>query len=200
MSERLTRVTRRARWPAAGALVAVAIGVAVLVSADGRPASRSGRAFSWLRATPAPAGWATARTPSGAALAYPPGWRRIHADAGELSAAPAVEQGSFVGYLNATPQQGAETLANWRRFRVAHNADEGARRVVLEAAASALRFRSGRASCVIDAYSTSRARFREIACFVAGTHATTVIVGAAPVSGWSRQAPVLEQAIAAFAT
>ena len=187
-------LARRAGWSAAGALV-VLLGLVVLM-ATSSPSS----AFSRLRPEPAPLGWKVAKTPSGATFAYPPGWRQIETDPGTASAAPAGPNGSLVGYLNATPQSGGESLANWSRFRVAHVAGEGAHDVRLAAAATGLRFRTGHGSCVIDSYSTDRMRFREIACIVAGARGTTVVVAAAPVGGWADQAPVLWRAVASFAT
>ena len=131
-------------------------------------------------------------------LAYPGGWHSVAGDAGTATAAPTGPRGSFAGYLNATPQDGKETLANWSGFRVAHVADEGARHVRLNAAATGLHFRGGRGSCVTDSYSTEKARFREIACIVAGPQRTTVVVAAAPVSGWTRRALLLERALDGF--
>jgi hypothetical protein len=157
-------------------------------------------AFAWLKAGAAPAGWKVAQTRSGATLAYPSGWRPIRTDPGTASAAPRGRSGYFAGYLNATPQGGDETVANWRRFRVAHVAAEGAHGVRLAAAVTGVRFRAGRASCVIDSYSTTRMRFREIACIVAGPRATAVVVGAAPARRWSREAPLLRRAISSFRT
>ena len=194
------RRTRRAIRPAAAAvMIGVLVVVAVVVaSGSGSPRTAAPRgAFSWLRPAAAPAGWQHATTPSGASVAFPPGWHTIRTDAGTISAAPRGSAGVFGGYLNATPQSGPETLANWRSFRVAHVAGEGARRVRLEASASGLRFATGQGSCVIDSYSTSAARFREIACIVAGSH-TTVIVAAAPVARWAQVAPQLERAVASF--
>ena len=104
----------------------------------------------------------------------------------------------IVGFLNATPQQGGETLANWHRFRVAHLGDEGDRAIHLETAATGLSFRGGHGSCVIDTYSTSATRFREIACIVAGAHGTTVVIAAAPTAIWHTQAPLLEKELASF--
>jgi hypothetical protein len=155
-------------------------------------------AFTWLRPQVAPQGWNVATMRSGAALAYPQAWREIETDPGTVSAAPPGPRGSFVGYLNATPLSGSETLANWRRFRVAHVAAEGAHDVRLATAATGLPFRDGRASCVVDSYSTPRMRFREIACIVAGPRATTVVVGAAPARSWPHDAPLLQHAIASF--
>jgi hypothetical protein len=193
-SSQRRRFARRTGWSAAVALVVV-LGAAFLVTMSS-PSSP----FDPLRPAPVPLGWKVASTPSGATFAYPPGWRRIETDPGTASAAPAGPHGSFIGYLNATPRSGAETLANWSRFRVAHVAEEGAHDVRLAAAATGLRFRGGRGSCVIDTYSTDRMRFREIACIVAGVRGTTVVVAAAPVAGWGDQAPVLERAVASFAT
>ena len=51
---------------------------------------------------------------------------------------------------------------------------------------------------MIDSYRTSLTRYREVACLVAGTHARTVVVGAAPSSMWAAQAQTIERAIASF--
>jgi hypothetical protein len=62
-------------------------------------------------------------------------------------------------------------------------------------------FRGGHGSCVIDDYrSSSGHQYREVACIVAGTKATTVIVGAAPPQDWHSQSPAIERAISAFKT
>jgi hypothetical protein len=53
---------------------------------------------------------------------------------------------------------------------------------------------------VIDSYPTSRTRYREIACLVAGTHTGSVIVGAAPAKTWTQQAQTIERAIASLRT
>jgi hypothetical protein len=197
------RLGRRAIAPAAAALVALLALVALWHASTTTTASSSSspKAFQWLRASAQPHGWHDVATPSGATIAYPPGWHRIETDPGTASVAPAGPRGSFAGYLNATPQSGTETLANWSRFRVDHVADEGAHDVRLTTAATGLRFRSGRGSCVIDSYSTTRTRFREIACIVTGSRGTTsVVVAAAPVAGWAQQAPLLERAVASFTT
>jgi hypothetical protein len=155
-----------------------------------------------LHASATPAGWNVGRIPSGdAAFVYPAGWRPIRTDPGTFSAALLGPRGRIRGYLNATPQSGEETLANWGRFRPAHNAEEGDRRVVREASAAGLRFRFGTGSCVIDHYTTSAStRYREIACIVRGAHATTVVVGAAPPADWSTLGPQLKRSSASFAT
>jgi hypothetical protein len=154
-----------------------------------------------LHASAPPHSWKIARLPAGkAALAYPPGWRAIQSDAGTVSAALMGPGGRIRGYLNATPQSGAETLANWAQFRPAHNRDEGDRAVTPLASAVGLRFRDGSGSCVVDKYRTVSAQYREIACIVKGSRATSVVVGAAEPSAWHSLAPDLERAIASYST
>jgi len=158
-------------------------------------------AFRWLHPQPPPTGWKLARLPSGAAtVAYPKNWRPIRTDPGTASVALLGHAGGIRGYLNVTPRQGKETLANWPSFRIEHLGDEGSTDVRLIARAHGLRFRSGRGSCVIDSYRTSRARYREIACLVAGARTSSVIVGAAPSKNWAQQAETIERAIASFRT
>jgi hypothetical protein len=191
-----TLAARRAVW----SLLALAVVLGLALS-HGRavPGDPGAAAFAWLRPQPQPRGWSVALAGSGARLAFPPGWREIHTDPGTASAAPAGGRGVFVGYLNATPRSGQETLANWSRFRVAHLAADGARRVHLEAASTRLHFRLAQGSCVIDSYSTSKTRFREIACIVSGARAATVVVAAAPIADWNQKAAVLQRAVASFA-
>ena len=62
-------------------------------------------------------------------------------------------------------------------------------------------FRGGHGSCVIDDYrSSSGHQYREVACIVAGTKATTVIVGAATPRYWQQEHSALERSISAFQT
>jgi hypothetical protein len=193
------------RLLAAAALVAL-LALAGCGGGAARPArghaSGAPAPFAWLRPAAVPADWRIGRLPSGTAvLGYPPGWRSIRTDPGTFSAALLGAHDRIRGYLNATPRSGAETLANWKSFRTAHNADEGDRNVVGEASASGLRFRSGTGSCVIDRYATTtHARYREIACIVRGAHGTTVVVAAARPADWARFAPQLERAVASFST
>jgi hypothetical protein len=157
--------------------------------------------FAWLRPAAAPADWRIAQLPSRKAqLAYPPRWRAIRTDPGTFSAALLGPHDRIRGYLNATPQSGDETLVNWAGFRPAHNHEEGDRDVVRDASAVGLRFRSGTGSCVIDHYATTAARYKEIACIVRGTRATTVVVAAARPADWTRLAPQLQRAVASFST
>jgi hypothetical protein len=178
-----------------------ALATAVAVAGCGGAAPHRPDAFAWLRTAQSPPAWHVARLPSGAAaLAYPPGWRTIRTDPGTVSVALLGRDGRIRGYLNATPQSGAETLANWTRFRPDHNRDEGDRAVVTDAAAARLRFRTGTGSCVVDHYATASARYREIACLVRGTRATTVIVAAALPRDWAALAPALRRSVASFRT
>ena len=172
-------------------------------AADGS-ASVNGQApaFRWLHPRPPPRGWKLARLPSGAAtFAYPRAWRPIRTDPGTASVALIGHGRRIRGYLNATPRQGTETLANWPSFRIQHlREEERSKDVRLIAGAHGLRFRSGRGSCVIDSYRTSRTRYREIACLVAGTRTSSVVVAAAPSKTWARQAETIERAIASLRT
>jgi hypothetical protein len=171
-------------------------------AADGS-ASLNGQAsaFRWLHPRPPPRGWNLARLPSGAAtFAYPKTWRPIRTDPGTASVALIGHARSIRGYLNVTPRQGRETLANWPSFRIQHLREDETTDVRLIASAHGLRFRSGRGSCVIDSYRTSRTRYREIACLVAGSRTSSVLVGAAPSKTWAQQAETIERAIASLRT
>jgi hypothetical protein len=173
----------------------------LIVALPGCGASGRGRAsgpFGWLRPASAPTGWNVARTQGGAALAYPPGWTPIKTDPGTASVALLGGGGRIDGYLNATPRQGNETLADWRRFRPEHNQDEGDRVVRLVAATTTARFRSGRGACVIDTYTTTKASYREIACLVSGRGSSAVVVAAAPTAMWNQQAGTLQRAVSSF--
>jgi hypothetical protein len=189
-------------------LLVVAATIAAILGVWGSAAlgsaSVNGRAstFRWLHPRPPPRGWKLARLPSGAAtFAYPRTWRPIRTDPGTASVALLGHGRGIRGYLNLTPRQGAETLANWPSFRIQHLREEqSSKDVRLIAAAHGLRFRSARGSCVIDSYRTSRTRYREIACLVAGNRTTSVLVGAAPSKTWAQQAGTIERAIASIRT
>jgi hypothetical protein len=187
------------RWLAPAAALLAAL---VVAGCGGAAAPRQPGTFGFLSSSATPAGWHVASLPTGSAgLAYPRGWHAIETDPGTFSAALVGPHHKIRGYLNVTPLSGPETLANWARFRPAHNRDEGDRHVVREAAGSGLRFRTGQGSCVIDRYATTAStRYREIACIVRGERATTVVVGAAAPSDWTRLAPELERSIASLTT
>ena len=184
-------------------LSAVGVGVVALiialVGAGGASPRRASDPFVWLRPASPPAGWHVARTPDGAALAYPPGWTAIRTDPGTVSVALRGTGGRIVDYLNVTPKQGNETLANWSRFRPQKNRAEGSRSVRLLAATGGAHFRSARGSCVIDAYTTSLTTYQEIACLVSGPGSSNVVVAAAPARLWQEHSAVLERAVSSFA-
>jgi hypothetical protein len=182
-------------------LTVLAVGAALLVALAGCGGSGRGRAsgpFAWLRPASPPTGWNVARTRGGAVLAYPPGWTPLKTDPGTASVAILGGGERIDGYLNATPRQGNETLADWSRFRPQHNQNEGDHGVRLVAATTTARFRAGRGACVIDTYSTSRASYREIACLVSGRGSSAVVVAAAPSALWDQQAATLQRAVSSF--
>jgi hypothetical protein len=160
--------------------------------------ARASGPFAWLHPAAAPAGWLVARTARGATFAYPPGWRPIKTDPGTASVALLGDGGQIEGFLNETPTQGGETLANWSHFRPQHNSREGDRDVRVVAVTESAAFRSGRASCVIDTYATSQAHYQEISCLVADGGSSAVVVGAAPSARVGQQTATLEHAIATF--
>jgi hypothetical protein len=199
ISDRMIHRSRRLFVVAA--TIAAILGVWGGAAEAGASVNARAPAFRWLHPQPPPPGWKLARLPSGAAtFAYPTTWRPIRTDPGTASVALLGHGRSIRGYLNLTPRQGAETLANWPSFRIEHLGDEGSTDVRLIASAHRLSFRSGRGSCVIDSYRTSRTRYREIACLVAGTRTSSVIVGAAPSKTWAQQAETIERAIASLRT
>ena len=191
-----TRRSRAIVGPVAVILTAVVLIGGLACGGESSHRRPSGH-FAWLHPASPPAGWEVARS-SGGTLAYPPGWRPITTDPGTASVALLAGGDRIVGYLNATPKQGRETLANWSRFRLEHNLDEGGRSEHLIASATDLRFPSGRGSCVIDQYTTSKATYREIACLVSGPRSTAVVVAAAPIAFWDRRAATLERAVSSF--
>jgi hypothetical protein len=190
---------RRTRLSASLVVAALALSAGVTGCGGGEASHRRGAApFGWLRPAPPPTSWKVARLPGGSTLAYPPGWGPIKTDPGTASVALLGGGDRIDAYLNATPKQGPETLANWSRFRPDHNRGEGSRGVRVVASANDLGFRSGRGSCVIDSYTTSKAAYREIACLVAGPRSSAVVVAAAPGSLWDDQAATLERAVSSF--
>lgn len=183
----------------AAALAASGCGSTSAPSTTSASGTAAGGTFPALRPGPPPAGWRSTTLPSGAVLAYPASWRRIGGDAGTATAALRDAHGHFLGYLNLTPRQGRETLANWATFRPAHNRDEGDTNVVPQSPARDVPFRGGaRGSCVRDVYSTTTSgRFIEVACLVHAAHTDFVIVAAAPPAQWTRQWPTLRRAVEA---
>jgi hypothetical protein len=191
---------RPTRVTAALALVGL-MALLLIVALAGCGGSGRGHAsgpFGWLRPASTPAGWNVARILGGATLAYPPGWTPLKTDPGTASVALLGNGGRIDGYLNATPRQGNETLADWSRFRPQHNQGEGDRDDSLVAAITDAPFRSGRGACAIDTYTTSKASYREIACLVSGPGSSAVVVAAAPAALWDQQAATLQRAVSSF--
>ena len=182
-------------------LVTLAVGWALLaVALAGWGTSDPGRAtgpFAWLKPTPVPVGWNVVHGGAGA-VAYPPGWIPVKTDPGTASVALFGNAKRIDGYLNTTPRQGTETLADWSRFRPRHNREEGDRSLRVIAATTSGRFRSGAGACVIDTYTTSKATYREIACLVSGPSSSSVVVAAAPTGLWGQEASTLERAVSSF--
>jgi hypothetical protein len=200
ISDRMSDGSRRLFVVAA--TIAAILGVWGGAAGGGASVNGQASAFRWLHPRPAPRGWKLARLPSGAAtFAYPRTWRPIRTDPGTASVALIGHGRGIRGYLNVTPHQGTETLANWPSFRIQHlREEESSKDVRLIASAHGLAFRSGRGSCVIDSYRTSRARYREIACLVAGARTSSVLVGAAPSKTWAQQAETIKRAVASLRT
>jgi hypothetical protein len=145
-------------------------------------------------------GWGTLRLASGASLPYPLSWRRVGGDKGAASAALFNADGTVRAYLNVTPAIASETLANWARFRVGHNAKEGDKNVRLLSKQTNVPLDGGRGSCVTDQYTTTRTSYRELACVVAPSGAATrvVLVAAAQPDVWDTERHVLQFAIDHF--
>lgn len=136
------------------------------------------------------------RTSAGAVMGYPAGWRSLSGDPGTATRALVGTSGHILGYLNLTPRQGSETLANWAGFRLDHNHEEGDRHVTRLASARGLHLAGGSGTCVRDRYDTAvGTSYVEIACLVQGRRTTVVVVAAAPPDRWSAMSPALEQAI-----
>jgi hypothetical protein len=185
------------------AIAPLAVVALAIAGCGGSSSSGDQSAFDWLQPAPPPPSWKLAPLPKHTAtMAYPPSWHRDISDPGTVTAVLEAKKMPFAGYLNTTPQQGAETFENWADFRVEHNADEGDHNVHAVASVTGLDFRNGaKGSCVIDTYTTESGHpYREIACLVGSQTATNVIVGAAPPSLWHRVGPQIERAVSTFRT
>lgn len=98
------------RGPIAFAVVSVLwLGITASVGAQATTgpvvASSASNAFAWLVPRPAPSNWKELSLADGTALSYPSDFSPIHGDPGTVSVA-VIEHGSYLAYLNATPQQG----------------------------------------------------------------------------------------------
>src|SRR5215469_8347353 len=190
---------RRGRYTAAAlAVVAATAAIFVALAQPGHPAKRT---LLPLHPVAAPADWTRAALPNGTAvLSYPPALHPVAGDKGTVSAAQLGPGGAFQLYLNATPRQGAETLAHWAAFRLRFLRGDSAASAHLDGVAQRVRFRGGTGSCVIDDYTTrvGAHHFQEIACLVQSRHSGSVIVAAAPVATWAQARPLLLRTVAAY--
>ncbi|AXJ10982.1 hypothetical protein [Arthrobacter sp. PM3] len=158
--------------------------------------------FAWFRSGPAPAGWQSLELPDATAvLSVPPEATPAPGDPGSVSATVTGPGGELRLYLNATPQEGEESQANWSEFRLAHLTGENAASADRLSFRAGMAFRGGSGSCVEDTYVTrvGSHKYREIACLVTGTRGSSVVVAAAPADSWDLYSPVLEQAVNAYA-
>ncbi len=188
---RVTETAISRRW-----LLLLAPLVVSLLAACGSSNSSGGNAFGWVHAGPAPGGWPVMRTSAGAVMGYPAGWRSLSGDRGTATRALLGSSGHILGYLNLTPRQGSETLADWAGFRLDHNQEEGDRHVTRLGSAHGLHVGGGSATCVRDRYDTALGTsYLEIACLVQGRRTGVVVVAAAPPDRWSAMSAALEQAI-----
>lgn len=173
-------------------------------SSAGQPSARHREpaGFTWFRATATPGGWHHVSLPDGqAVLSYPGSLRALTTDRGTVSEGLTAKSGTVLVYLNVTPKQGSETLSDWPDFRVGHLLDDDATAAKITGRATGLEFRGGNGSCVLDSYITKvhANHYREIACFVQGAHAASVIVAAAPAGDWGTYQGLLEEAVSAYA-
>jgi hypothetical protein len=179
-------------------------GTAARDATSTRAGSRTtGSGFDWFRAQAAPAGWLSVEVPGQlAVLSYPSTAHPVYADPGAVAVAAITPAGDYATYLNATPRQGGESLANWTRFRLDHLADDTAGPAKLLATAQGLAFRGGTGSCLLDDY-TSRVgahRYREIACLVSGDRGDSVLVAATLAADWPQQERALKLAVESYTT
>ena len=189
---------------ARGAIAAAGLIVALLASACGSAgsAARAGHTVSAgvlgsLRTQAAPRDWRPVRLAAGgAAIAVPPGWRRVSGDPGSATFVLGANADHPRAYLNATPATEEEQLGSWVGFRLSHNRGEGDRNVRLLAARGEVRLGGGVAArCVQDAYTSGTTRYTEIACLAQTRSGRTVIVAASPTPVWQQQRGTLMRAI-----
>jgi hypothetical protein len=194
-----THTARRGRLTLA--VITAAAAIAVTIAAFTVSGSPPGHAFTQLHPAAAPGNWRHLTLPNRTAvLSYPPSLRPISGDKVAVSAARLTPHGAFQLYLNATPRQGRERLAQWPAFRLHLLRSDTAASARQVAAAQGVKFRGGTGSCVIDRYVTRIGghHFQEIACLVVGRTSASVIVAAAPATAWTQARPLLLRAVAAY--
>ena len=163
------------------------------------PAGPAG--FAWFRAGSPPAAWLRAGLPGQhAALFYPNSLRPMRGDHGTVTVGRTSRSGTVLVYLNVTPRQGDETLRDWPGFRLGHLRGDDATTVHLDSVSPVLDFRGGQGRCVIDNYTTKihRNQYQEIACFVQGTHAASVLVAATSARTWRAYQPLLDRVVSSY--
>lgn len=192
------------RTTARGAIVAVGLIAALLASACGSAGSAAttghtvgAGVLASLRTRAVPHDWRQVRlSKGGAALAAPPGWRRVSGDPGSATFVLGADADHPLAYLNATPATEEEQLGSWVGFRLSHNRGEGDRNVRLLGSRGELRLGGGVAArCLQDAYTSGTTRYTEIACLAQARSGRTVIVAASPTAAWQRERATLTRAI-----
>lgn len=158
--------------------------------------------FGWFRPGPTPPGWVRAGLRARqAVLTYPRYLQPLSSDSGTASVGLLSPAGATLVYLNVTPRQGAETIRDWPAFRLSHLREEGNTAVRLDATSATLPFHGGNGRCVVDDYTTRvhSNHYREIACFVRGTRAASVLIAATPTTTWARYGALLERVVNGYA-
>ena len=192
-----------------GVVAVAALSLVLSGCAGGQPRPAQGHqdgqrgpsGFSWFHPGPAPAAWQRASLAGQrATLSYPPSLRRMRGDPGTVTVGRTSRSGAVLVYLNVTPRQGDETLRDWPSFRADHLRGEGQTGVRVDDVSPPLDLRGGRGRCVIDNYTTKVRdnHYREIACYVQGAHAASVIVAAAPDAAWRATASLLEKVVSSY--
>jgi hypothetical protein len=189
---------------ARGGIAAAGLILSFLVSACGSAGSAAtgGHAVSAgvlasLRTQAAPHDWRQVRlSAGGAALAAPPGWRRVSGDPGSATFVMGADADRPRAYLNATPATEEEQLGSWVGFRLSHNREEGDRDVRLLASRGELRLGGSVATrCMQDTYISGSTSYTEIACLAQAASGRTVIVAASPTPAWHLERATLMRAI-----
>jgi hypothetical protein len=197
----------RMQWsPRTAFALSLALVLGMSACGSSTPSSNSGHrrdvsAVALLHGAAAPRRWMQSRSVAGGVtLTAPATWHRATGDPGSVTFELGRNPDRPLGYLNATPAVAGERLGSWIGFRLHHNSEEGDRHVRLLAARHQVRLGIKTvATCVQDAYSTSTARYIEIACLTQTPMRRTVIVAASPKQNWTHQWRTLTRAIDAIA-
>ena len=146
-------------------------------------------------------GWPRAALPDGRAdVAHPPAWRVVPGARDSTTVARLSLDGRVLAYVQLSPAPPDRAPETWARLRTTRERAQGLGALTVESRAAGLRFATGTGACVTDSYGAGGVRFREIACLVAGRHARSVVVAAAPADGWAAAAPDLERVVASLRT